>query len=72
MEHKTARLDLKFYVAADYANQNDALLIGEYVATLRGGAIAQTSKKQLMVALSTMEAEYISLTEGVKQLVWMQ
>ena len=40
MEHKTARLDLKFYVAADYANQNDALLIGEYVATLRGGAIA--------------------------------
>ena len=70
--HKTAGLDLELFVDADYANRNDALSIGGYVATLGGGAVAWTSKKQRTVALSTTEAEYISLTEGAKELVLMR
>ena len=37
-----------------------------------GGTITWSSKKQRTVALSTMEAEYIALTEGTKQLVWLR
>ena len=42
-----------------------------YVAILGGGAIAWSSKKQRMIALSTTEAEYMALTEGAKQLIWL-
>ena len=65
-------LDLKLFVDADYMNQANALFIGGYVAMLGGGSITCSSKKQRMVALSTMEAEYIALTEGTKQLVWLR
>ena len=57
---------------ADYANRADALSIGGYVAMLGGRSIAWSSKKQRMVALSMTEAEYIALTEGTKQLVWLR
>jgi hypothetical protein len=48
------------------------LSISGYVATLGGGAIAWSSKKQHTVALSTTEAEYIALTEGAKKLIWLR
>ena len=57
---------------ADYVNWADALSIGGYVAMLGGGSIAWSSKKQRTVALSTTEVEYIALTEGTKQLVWLR
>ena len=69
---RETRLDLKLFVDANYANQTDTLSIGSYVAMLGGGSIAWSSKKQRMVALSTTEAEYIALTEGTKQLVWLR
>ena len=50
----------------------DALSINGYVAILGGGAIAWSSKKQQMITLSTMEAKYIALTKGAKQLIWLQ
>ena len=34
--------------------------------------MAWSSKKQRTVALSTTEAEYVALTEGAKQLVWLR
>jgi hypothetical protein len=34
------------------------------MSTLGGGAIPWSSKKQRTIALSTMEAEYMALTEG--------
>ena len=49
----------------------DALSINGYVAILGGGAIAWSSKKQQMIALSTTEAEYMALTKGAKQLIWL-
>ena len=47
------------------------MCINGYVAILGGGAIAWSSKKQQTIALSTMEAEYMALTEGTKQLIWL-
>ena len=42
------------------------------MAILGGGAIAWSSKKQQTIMLSTMEAEYMALTEGTKQLIWLR
>ena len=53
-------------------NQANALSIGGYISKLGSGTIAWSSKKQWTVALSTIEAEYNALTEGAKQLVWLQ
>ena len=50
----------------------DTLSINSYVAILGGGAIAWSSKKQQTIALSTTEAEYMALTEGAKQLIWLR
>jgi len=43
-----------------------------YIFTLAGGAISWKSKKQESVALSSMEAEYISACEAVKEAVWLR
>lgn len=39
---------------------------------LAGGAISWKSKKQSSVALSSMEAEYITASEAVKEGVWLR
>lgn len=72
MFKKDAGLDLEIYMGSDYANRADALSIGGYVAMIGGGCVAWSSKKQRTVALSTTEAEYIALTEGTKQLIWLR
>jgi hypothetical protein len=43
-----------------------------YVIMLNNGAIAWRSQRQPTVALSTMEAEYMALTEATKELLWMR
>ena len=69
---RDAGLDLEVYVDSDYANRADALSIGGYVAMIGGSCVGWSSRNQRMVALSTTEAEYIALTEGAKQLVWLR
>src|SRR5438045_4650223 len=43
-----------------------------YVVMLNNGAVAWRSQRQPTVALSTMEAEYMALTEATKELLWMR
>ena len=43
-----------------------------YVFTFGGGSISWDSRKQCTVALSTTEAEYMALTEGVKEAIYLQ
>ena len=45
--------------------------ICSYVFTFNGGAISWSSKKQLVVALSSTEAEYIAITHAAKEAVWI-
>ena len=58
-------------VDLDYANRADAWSVGGYIGMLGGGCVAWSSKKQRTMSLSTTEAEYLALTEGEKQLVWL-
>ena len=43
-----------------------------YVFTFVGATISWDSRKQQVVALSSTKAEYIALTEGAKELIWLQ
>jgi len=39
---------------------------------INNGAVAWKSQLQVTVALSTMEAEYMALTEATKELIWIR
>jgi hypothetical protein len=43
-----------------------------YLITYSGGAVSWQSRLQKCVALSTIEAEYIAITEAAKELLWMK
>jgi len=43
-----------------------------YVVMINNGAAAWKSQLQVTVALSTMEAEYMALTEATKELIWIR
>ena len=61
------------FVDSDYAaDKNRRRSITGFVFTMCGGAINWKSSLQLVVALSTTEAEYIALTETVKEAIWLR
>jgi hypothetical protein len=43
-----------------------------YIFTLGGTAVSWKSKLQSKVALSTTEAEYITISEAVKEMIWLK
>ena len=43
-----------------------------YVYTLGGTTISWVSKVQKIVFLSTIEAEYVTVTEASKEIIWLQ
>jgi hypothetical protein len=43
-----------------------------YVFNLIGGVISWMSKRQVVVALSTTEDEYMATTHASKEVVWLQ
>ncbi|KAH9762145.1 Integrase catalytic domain-containing protein [Citrus sinensis] len=60
------------FVDSDSATDNDRRRsITGFVFTMCGGAISWKSSLQSAVALSTTEAEYIALTEAVKEAIWL-
>ena len=46
--------------------------VSGFLMTFAGGAVSWQSKLQKCVALSTTEAEYIAITEGCKEALWMR
>ena len=61
-------LDLTAYSDADYADKsNDRRSVSGTVITLEGAAVSWGSSTQRFVTLSTAEAEYVALGEGVKE-----
>ena len=61
-------LDLHAYSDADYADKaNDRRSVSGTVITLGGAAVSWASSTQRCVTLSTTEAEYVALGEGVKE-----
>lgn len=60
------------YVDADWGNDNnDRKSYTGYVFKLGGNVISWESRKQQSVALSSTEAEYMSLTEGAKEAIYL-
>ena len=60
------------YTDADWGGGDDRKSIGGYTFLLNGSAISWNSKKQSTVALSSTEAEYMALTQAVKESIWLQ
>jgi hypothetical protein len=66
-------LRLTGYSDADWAGNVDTRRSTTgYVVMLNNGAVAWRSQRQPTVALSTMEAEYMALTEATKELKWIR
>ncbi|KAH9127698.1 hypothetical protein AeMF1_002039 [Aphanomyces euteiches] len=64
---------IELYVDADYAN--DAITrrsTSGYLLYLNGCLISWKSKLQNIVALSTSEAEYISMSYGLQEALWLK
>ena len=66
-------LDLTGYTDADYGSAKDnRKSTSGWLFCLGGGPISWSSKRQLVVALSSCKAEYIALNEAGKEAVWLQ
>ena len=60
------------FADSDWAGFTDSRKSTEgYVFSLCGGAVSWKSKKETVVALSTCEAEYISICSATKEAVWL-
>ena len=59
------------FTDADWGAGEDRKSIGGYVFMINGAAVSWASKKQASVALFSTEAEYMALTQGVKESIWL-
>ena len=57
---------------ANWGSGQDRRSIGGLAFVLSGAAISGSSKKQSTVTLSSTQAEYMALTEAVKESIWLQ
>ena len=64
---------LQGFVNADYIGNIDTKksLTG-YVFTVFGEAVSSKANPQSVVALSTTEAEYMAMTEAMKEEIWLK
>jgi hypothetical protein len=60
------------YADAAYTNTDDLKSMSGYVFLAAGGAITWKSRKQTVIALSSMEAEYIALSEAGREACWLR
>jgi hypothetical protein len=66
-------LDIHGFVDADWTGDLDRRRsTSGYVFNIFGGAISWMSKRQVVVALSTTEVEYMVATHASKEAVWLQ
>ncbi|XP_042951770.1 secreted RxLR effector protein 161-like [Carya illinoinensis] len=64
--------ELEGFVDTDYAGSVDTRKSSTgYVFTAFGGTISWKSNLQSVVALSTTEAEYVAMTEAIKEAIWL-
>ena len=65
-------LDIRGFVDVDWARDMDQRRsTSGYVFSLFVGAVNWMSKRQSVVALSTIEVEYIATTHASKEAVWL-
>jgi len=59
------------YADTTYGNADNKKLTIGYVFLVADGAITWSSKKQIVIALSSMEAEYVVLSESMCEACWL-
>ena len=65
-------MDLTGYTDASYGEDVDTRRsTSGYIFTVCGGAVSWKSKKQNIIALSSMESEYITMTKATKEAIWL-
>lgn len=61
------------FVDSDWVGDIDSRRsTGAYVFTMFGSAISWMSKRQPVVSLSTIEAEYMAATHACKESIWLK
>ena len=71
LTYGTSKMDLTGYADADGSMAEDRQAISGYAFLIHGGAVSWSAKRQEIIALSTTEAEYIAITHGVKEALWL-
>src|ERR1035438_3358822 len=70
--YNTDQLDVYGYADTDWGGDLDTRCsMTGYLYISAGGAVSWTSKRQSMTALSTTEAEYMSVTQAAKEAIWL-
>lgn len=70
---ETFNRQLNGYSDADYAADIDTRRsTSGFVFTLNGGPVSWTSRRQPIVALSTMESEYIAASDASREATWLR
>jgi len=60
---------LELYTDASFIDNSDSTSTGGYIIKLFGDTIAWRSKEQKLISLSVSEAEYLSMSEGCRELI---
>ena len=72
-ENSGSMLNVNGFTDADYAGCTETRKSRSgFVFLLNGGPISWSSQRQSIVSLSTAEAEYIALTHGAKEAIWLR
>src|SRR6202522_3182920 len=66
------RRGIEVYSDADGASQDHRRAISGFAVLIDGGAVSWSSKKQELITLSTMEAEYVGATHAAKEITWFR
>ncbi|GFU42211.1 retrovirus-related Pol polyprotein from transposon TNT 1-94 [Trichonephila clavipes] len=70
---KVKSLKLRCYSDTDFTtNRDDRVSMGGFITFIDETPISSRTFKQKSVSLSTMEAEYVSLTEAAKEFIWLK
>lgn len=65
--------DLIGYSDADYANDLETRRFTTgYIFSLANGPVTWTSQRQILVVLSTTEAEYVAASSAAKETIWLR
>jgi Reverse transcriptase (RNA-dependent DNA polymerase) len=67
-----AKRTLEGFADADGSMAEDRRAISGYAFLIDGGAVSWSSKRQEIVSLSTTESEYVAVTHGGKEAVWLR
>ena len=62
---------LTAYSDADWASQLHRHSISGFSLIIGKGAVSWSSKKQLIITLSSTESEYVAFTQASKDIIWM-